>query len=274
MLDPRLPPIPDLPLRIPNGSAQPGAPASAALFCCPRLPMPDRTLSDVLFSQGFGTRRECEALARAGRVRVGGQTVDDPDARFAVNGLRFSVDDEDWPYHASALLMLNKPAGVECSRQPRHHPGVMTLLPAPLRRRGVQPVGRLDTDTTGLLLLTDDGPLIHRLTSPRRHVPKVYEVTCAEPVTDAQLQRLRDGVQLHDEPAPLRHFCGPQRSDRQLALTLTEGKYHQVKRMVAAAGNHVTALHRSRFGALSLPTDLAPGQWRWLAGVHEIMGGA
>ena len=234
--------------------------------------MTDRALSDVLFSQGFGTRRECDALVRAGRVRVGDQTIDDPDARVAVEGLRFSVDDDEWPYQASALLMLNKPAGVECSRQPRHYPGVMTLLPTPLRRRGVQPIGRLDADTTGLLLLTDDGPLIHRLTSPRRHVPKVYEVTCAEPVSDAQLQRLRDGVQLHDEPELLRATEVQRRSDHQLALTLTEGKYHQVKRMVAAAGNHVAALHRSRFGALALPADLAPGQWRWLAGAHEILG--
>ena len=234
--------------------------------------MPDRPISDVLFSQGFGTRRECAALVRAGRVRVGDQTVDDPDARFAVEGLRFSVDGESWPHQAQALLVMNKPAGVECSRQPRHHPGVMTLLPAPLRRRGVQPVGRLDADTTGLLLLTDDGPLIHRLTSPRRHVPKVYEAECAQPLTDDQLSRLRDGVQLHDEPAPLRAAAARRLTETRLALTLTEGKYHQVKRMVAAAGNHVVALHRSHFGALALPADLAPGQWRWLAGAHEVLG--
>ena len=234
--------------------------------------MPDRPISDVLFSQGFGTRRECEALVRAGRVGVDGQPVDDPDARFTVEGLRFSVDGEPWPYQARALLVMNKPAGVECSRQPRHHPGVMTLLPAPLRRRGVQPVGRLDADTTGLLLLTDDGPLIHRLTSPRRHVPKVYEAECAQPLTDDQLSRLRDGVQLHDEPAPLRAAAARRLTETRLALTLTEGKYHQVKRMVAAAGNHVVALHRSHFGALALPADLAPGQWRWLAGAREVLG--
>ena len=234
--------------------------------------MPDRPISDVLFSQGFGTRRECEALVRAGRVGVDDQPVDDPDARFTVEGLRFSVDGEPWPYQARALLVMNKPAGVECSRQPRHHPGVMTLLPAPLRRRGVQPVGRLDADTTGLLLLTDDGPLIHRLTSPRRHVPKVYEAECAQPLTDDQLSRLRDGVQLHDEPAPLRAAAARRLTETRLALTLTEGKYHQVKRMVAAAGNHVVALHRSHFGALALPADLAPGQWRWLAGAHEVLG--
>jgi 16S rRNA pseudouridine516 synthase len=234
--------------------------------------MPDRPISDVLFSQGFGTRRECEALVHAGRVCVDGQAVDDPDARFAVEGLRFSVDGEPWPYQARALLVMNKPAGVECSRQPRHHPGVMTLLPAPLRRRGVQPVGRLDADTTGLLLLTDDGPLIHRLTSPRRHVPKVYEAECAQPLTDDQLSRLRDGVLLNDEPAPLRAAAARRVTETRLALTLTEGKYHQVKRMVAAAGNHVVALHRSHFGALALPADLAPGQWRWLAGAHEVLG--
>ena len=234
--------------------------------------MPDRPISDVLFSQGFGTRRECEALVRAGRVGVDDQPVDDPDARFTVEGLRFSVDGEPWPYQARALLVMNKPAGVECSRQPRHHPGVMTLLPAPLRRRGVQPVGRLDADTTGLLLLTDDGPLIHRLTSPRRHVPKVYEAECAQPLTDDQLSRLRDGVQLHDEPAPLRAAAARRLTETRLALTLTEGKYHQVKRMVAAAGNHVVALHRSHFGALALPADLAPGQWRWLAGAREVLG--
>jgi 16S rRNA pseudouridine516 synthase len=234
--------------------------------------MADRPISDVLFSQGFGTRRECEALVHADRVCVDGQAVDDPDARFTVEGLRFSVDGESWPYQARALLVMNKPAGVECSRQPRHHPGVMTLLPAPLRRRGVQPVGRLDADTTGLLLLTDDGPLIHRLTSPRRHVPKVYEAECAQPLTDEQLSRLRDGVLLNDEPAPLRAAAARRLTETRLALTLTEGKYHQVKRMVAAAGNHVVALHRSHFGALALPADLAPGQWRWLAGAHEVLG--
>ena len=136
----------------------------------------------------------------------------------------------------------------------------------------MQPVGRLDADTTGLLLLTDDGPLIHRLTSPRRHVPKVYEAECAQPLTVDQLSRLRDGVQLHDEPAPLRAAAARRLTETRLALTLTEGKYHQVKRMVAAAGNHVVALHRSHFGALALPADLAPGQWRWLAGAHEVLG--
>ena len=91
----------------------------------------------------------------------------------------FEVDGRAWPYHERALILLHKPAGYECSQKPRHHPGVLTLLPPPLRRRGVQPVGRLDEDTTGALLLTDDGALIHRLSSPKHHVPKVYEVTAS-----------------------------------------------------------------------------------------------
>ena len=235
-------------------------------------PMPVLTLSDALFRQGFGTRRECRALARAGRVMVGGLVVDDPDLPLSPDGLVLTVDGTDWPYHAQALVMLNKPAGFECSQKPSNHPSVMTLLPPPLRTRGVQPVGRLDADTTGLLLLTDDGALIHRLTSPRRHVPKVYEAQCADPVTDSQLARLCAGVVLHDDPTPVRAQAAQRIGERALALTLTEGKYHQVKRMVAAAGNHVQSLARTRFGVLDLPPDLRPGQWRFLPGPQAVLG--
>ena len=222
-------------------------------------------LRQVLFSQGFGTRRECDGLILHGLVQVGGQVLDDPAAPVDTNGLEFRVRGEPWAYHEKALLMLHKPAGYECSRKPRHHPSVLSLLPAPLRIRNVQPIGRLDEDTTGLLLFTDDGPLLHKLTSPKWHVPKLYQADCAEPLSDAQLQRLRDGVVLHDDPQPVRAAACEAAGERRLLLTLTEGKYHQVKRMVAAAGNAVQALHRLRFGALALPEDLAPGAWRWVA---------
>lgn len=222
-------------------------------------------LRQVLFSQGFGTRRECDALILHGLVQVGGQVLDDPSAPVNTAGLEFRVRGEPWAYHEKALLMLHKPAGYECSRKPRHHPSVLSLLPAPLRIRNVQPIGRLDEDTTGLLLFTDDGPLLHKLTSPKWHVPKLYQADCAEPLSDAQLQRLRDGVVLHDDPQPVRAAAAEAAGERRLLLTLTEGKYHQVKRMVAAAGNAVQALHRLRFGALALPEDLAPGAWRWVA---------
>jgi len=220
--------------------------------------------AQLLFSQGFGTRRECDALIGHGLLEVGGRTVDDPDADIDTAGLVFKVDGEAWAYHAKALLMLHKPGGYECSRQPRHHPSVLSLLPAPLRGRGVQPIGRLDADTTGLLLLSDDGALIHRLTSPKRHVPKVYVVDCAEDVGDAQIERLHAGVLLHGEPRAVRAAACERLAARRLRLTLTEGKYHQVKRMLAALGNAVTALHRSRVAALALPDNLAPGEWCWL----------
>jgi 16S rRNA pseudouridine516 synthase len=194
-------------------------------------------------------------------------------------GLVFSVRGQAWPYHEKALLVMNKPAGHECSQKPRHHPSVYSLLPAPLRRRDVQTVGRLDEDTTGLLLFTDDGALIHRLTSPKRHVPKVYEVGCKHPLTAEQVQRLLDGVKLVDDPATVKAAAAEITGERVdglhgMRLTLTDGKYHQVKRMLAAVSNRVEALHRSGFGALMLPADLAPGEWRWLDGPDTILGPA
>ena len=129
-------------------------------------------LAQLLFSQGFGARRECEGLIASGLVAIGGRVCDDPFHEVEPVGLNFSVRGEPWPYREKALVVLHKPAGYECSQKPKHHTSVMSLLPGPLRRREVQPVGRLDEDTTGLLLLTDDGALIHRLTSPKKHVPR------------------------------------------------------------------------------------------------------
>jgi 16S rRNA pseudouridine516 synthase len=225
-------------------------------------------LRQVLFSQGFGTRRECDALIQHGLVqvaeRLSERVADDPHEDVDTAGLVFSVRGQAWPFHERALLMMNKPPGYECSRKPKHHPSVMSLLPAPLRNREVQPIGRLDEDTTGLLLFTDDGALIHKLTSPKWHVPKLYALQCADPVTPAQIQQLLGGVVLHDDPLPVCAAACEAVGERGLLLTLTEGKYHQVKRMVAAAGNHVLALQRTAFGALQLPADLQPGQWRWV----------
>jgi 16S rRNA pseudouridine516 synthase len=227
-------------------------------------------LSQLLFSQGFGARRACEGLIAEGLVRWQGAVVDDPWHEVEPQeGERFEVEGVAWEYHAKALLVMHKPAGVECSQKPRHHPSVYHLLPAPLRRRDVQSIGRLDEDTTGLLLFTDDGQLLHRWTSPKHHLPKVYEVGCKHPLDEAALQKLRAGVVLHDDPQPARAAAAEITGLRDdglhgLRLTLTEGKYHQVKRMVAAVGNRVETLHRSGFGALVLPADLAPGQWRWI----------
>jgi 16S rRNA pseudouridine516 synthase len=227
-----------------------------------------RPLAHWLFTQGFGGRRECAAMVLAGRVAVGdpARVEADPQALLDPQGLLLTVDGQRWPVHAHALVMLHKPAGWECSLKPRHHPGVLSLLPPPLRGRGVQPVGRLDVDTTGLLLFTDDGALNHRLTHPRRHVAKVYEVGTACPVDEAQVARLLAGVLLDGDPAPARATNCERTGPAALRMTLTEGRHHQVKRMLAAVGNAVATLHRSRFGALALPADLAPGQWAWVEG--------
>lgn len=227
-------------------------------------------IQQLLFSQGFGTRRVCAGLVQQGLVEIGGQRIDDPGQLFEPEGLVFRVQGVDWLYQERAYLMLHKPGGYECSHRAGAWPSVYTLLPAPLRERGggaaagVQAVGRLDQDTTGLLLMSDDGRFIHRLTSPRHHVPKVYQIVVRHRIDARQIDRLLAGVVLEDDPKPVRAAACQATGDHSLSLTLTEGKYHQVKRMLAAVGNRVEQLHRSCIGELPLPADLAPGQWRWL----------
>ncbi len=201
---------------------------------------------------------------------LAGQICDDPLQEMEPEGLEFGVSGELWPYHAKALIVMNKPANHECSQKPKHHPSIYSLLPKPFHNRNMQAVGRLDEDTTGLLLLTDDGALIHRLTSPKHHLPKVYEVTCKHPLDARQITQLLEGVILNDDPAPVRATACEQINEHSLRLTLTEGKYHQVKRMLAAVANRVESIHRSMFGALALPGDLAPGHWRWLPGPQVL----
>jgi 16S rRNA pseudouridine516 synthase len=234
-------------------------------------------LDDILYTQGFGTRRVCAGLIQQGWVAVHGNKILDPGSDWTSEGLPYTVQGVDWVCHEKAYLMLNKPAGTECSQKPSTYPSIYTLLPLPLRLRpqksavqGVQAVGRLDQDTTGLLLLSDDGQFIHRMSSPKKHLPKVYEVTAKHAITALQVQRLLAGVVLDDDPKPVRaaacEVVDQQGEALHLRLTLTEGKYHQVKRMLAAVGNRVEALHRSQIGELRLPDDLPPGQWRWLSG--------
>jgi 16S rRNA pseudouridine516 synthase len=218
----------------------------------------------ILHAQGFGARKLCRILVRHHEVTVNGAPCDDPFADFSTDNLRFTVKGEAWDYRAQAYLMLNKPAGYECSLKPAIRPGVHALLPAPLRERGVQTIGRLDEDTTGLLLFSDDGQFIHRMASPKWKVPKVYEVTLKHAADEKLVAALLQGVQLNDETEPLAALACVVVSEKLLHLTLGEGKYHQVKRMIAAAGNRVEALKRIAIGRLALPDDLAEGQWRWL----------
>jgi len=220
-------------------------------------------LTQILFSQGFGTRHECLGLIVNGAVSRAGVVLDDPELDLDPKGLVLTIDGQDWPIHDKALILLHKPTGFECSMKPKHHPSVLSLLPGPLRVRGVQPVGRLDEDTTGLLLLTDDGALIHRLTHPKKKVPKIYEATLKHPMDEAARQQLLKGVVLNDDPDPIQAEGAELPEPTHLTLTLTGGRYHQVKRMVAAVGNRVEALHRSGFGRLRIPAGLPPGAWAW-----------
>ncbi len=228
-------------------------------------------LQQILYCQGFGTRRECSALIERGAVSIDGDVQRRADAEIAVDGLTLSVDGAAWPFHALAYLMLNKPAGFECSHKPKQWPSVYELLPLPLRLRptkssvdGVQAIGRLDQDTTGLLIFSDDGQFIHRMASPKHHVRKVYVVTAKHAVDDAAMGALLSGVVLNDDPEPVSAVACVRVSDNVIKLTLTEGKYHQVKRMLAAVGNRVEGLHRAQMGGLALDADFAEGQWRWL----------
>jgi 16S rRNA pseudouridine516 synthase len=222
------------------------------------------TLEKILQSQGFGTKKSCRYMVLDGLVEIGGAVIDDIHAEFDPTHLEFTVDGESWRYHEKVYLALNKPTGVECSRRPAVHRGVLSLLPDQFTLRDVQPVGRLDHDTTGMLLLSDDGAFIHAQSHPKRHVPKTYVATTQEPVTAELVAQLLAGVKLSDEPALLSAQV-QQLSAHEIQIAIDMGKYHQVKRMLAAAGSHCVALRRTAIGGLTLTAlGLAEGEWAYL----------
>jgi 16S rRNA pseudouridine516 synthase len=223
------------------------------------------TLERILQSQGFGTRKWCGQLVADGEVSIAGQTLTDKRVAIETDGLIFNIFGESWAYREHIYIALNKPADFECSRKASHHPGVLTILPEQFKLRDVQPVGRLDHDTTGLLLMSDDGPFIHTQSSPKRHIPKVYVATTHDPVMQELVAKLLSGVKLHDEPVPLAAVTCGKIGTHQIEIVLEQGKYHQVKRMLAAAGNHCIALQRTRIGGLRLDAlGLAEGEWCYL----------
>jgi 16S rRNA pseudouridine516 synthase len=226
-------------------------------------------LDRILQSQGFGTRRECRSLIEQEAVVIQDIVITDYEAEFETQGLEFTLCDVVCLYREKVYIALNKPSGYECSRNPSHHPGILSLLPDECAQRDVQPIGRLDHDTTGLLLLSDDGAFIHAQSSPRRHVPKTYVATTAAPVTPELVAALQKGVQLNDEPAPLAARSCRQLGAQEVEIVLDQGKYHQVKRMLAAAGNACVALRRTVIGGLTLESlALAAGEWRYLETEH------
>jgi len=210
------------------------------------------------------SRKHAKALIRDGAVTVTGE---DGVLRAGLKanssvapGECVRLDGQALTLPGQRYLMLHKPAGRVCALEDAL-PTVMDLIPAD-QRRDLRIVGRLDRDTTGLLLLTTDGQWAHRLMSPRHHCAKRYRVTTAEPLDETQLIRLREGVVLHDDPAPTRPAEARAMSDTELLLTIREGRYHQVKRMLAAVGNRVIALHREAVGDIELDPGLPAGAWR------------
>ncbi len=228
---------------------------------------PQSRLDKLLANMGYGSRKEVQTLARSGAVRLDGEPLRDAERRIALDPdlpERLTVQGKPLDPLPGMALMLHKPLGVTCSHK-EAGPLVYDLLPARWRRRdpALSTVGRLDKDTSGLLLLTDDGALLHRIISPRSHMPKRYRATLARPLLGTEGQVFASGaLMLEGEDKPLLPAVLEPVSDTEAVLTITEGRYHQVRRMFAAVGNHVLALHRERIGGLDLPQDLAAGAFR------------
>ena len=213
---------------------------------------------------GHYTRREGKKLVREGRVLVDGIPAAAPEDKVDPEQAAITVNGEDLGYRRYTYLMLHKPAGVLSATEDSRQETVLDLLPPPLRRLGLFPVGRLDRDTEGLLLLTNDGELGHALLSPRRHVDKVYYAELSAPADEADVAAFAAGMRLGEEicrPAGLELGDPPER----VFVTLHEGKYHQIKRMFQQRHKTVLYLKRLRMGSLTLDPDLAKGEYRYLS---------
>ena len=218
---------------------------------------------------GYGSRTEMARLGKAGGILLDGVDLTDVSKRIAVTPdlpSRMEIDGEPLDPTPGLVMMLHKPLGMTCSRK-EDGALVYDVLPPRWKRRdpAISTIGRLDKQTTGLLLLTDDGDLLHRVISPKRHVAKVYRATLARPLVGTEGDVFAaGGLVLEGEDKPLSPAVLEVLSPTEARLTVTEGRYHMVRRMFAAVGNHVEGLHRERVGGLALPDDLAPGAWRLL----------
>jgi 16S rRNA pseudouridine516 synthase len=228
---------------------------------------------DRYLSQATGLSRSmAQRAVRRGAVTVAGVVIRDPATAVAA-GAAVTLDGVSLALPGKRYFMLHKPPGVVCDRGDAHHRSVFELLHEPGRDR-LHVAGRLDQDVTGLVLITDDGAWSHRITAPRRKQPKTYLVTLAAPLDEPAAAALRGGVSLRGESRPTRPAAVQPLADRRARLTIREGRYHQVKRMFAAVGNRVVALHREGIGALALDPALPPGAYRHLSPAElELLGG-
>jgi len=235
---------------------------------------PTSRVDKLLGSMGYGSRTEIARLGKVGGIVLDGVDLTDVSKRIAVTAdlsARMEVDGEALDPVPGLVMLLNKPLGMTCSRK-EEGALVYDVLPDRWKRRdpAISTIGRLDKQTSGLLLLTDDGDLLHRVISPKKHVAKVYLATLARPLVGHEGDLFAaGGLVLEGEDKPLAPAVLEVLSPTEARLTVTEGRYHMVRRMFAAVGNHVEALHRERMGGLALPDDLAPGEWQ-LLGQDEI----
>lgn len=226
-------------------------------------------IDKLLSSMGYGSRVEVARVAKAGGITLDAAKLRDATKRIPITPELpnyMTIWGEALDPLEGMVILLNKPLGMICSHK-ENGPLVYDLLPDRWKRRNpaISTIGRLDKDTSGLLLLTDDGALLHRIISPKSNIRKTYRATLARPLNGSETALFASGqMMLDSEDKPLAPAELEVISDTEARLIITEGRYHQVRRMFAATGNHVMDLHRERLGGLSLPEDMAPGQWTLL----------
>ncbi|MGO4910571.1 16S rRNA pseudouridine(516) synthase [Pseudorhodobacter sp. W20_MBD10_FR17] len=232
---------------------------------------PTSRVDKLLSSMGYGSRREIAQMAKAGGITLDAADLLDVTKRIPITPdlpTRMKIDGEALDPVAGMAILLNKPLGMTCSHK-EEGALVYDILPDRWRWRNpaISTIGRLDKQTSGLLVLTDDGDLLHRVISPKRHVKKTYRAKLARPLNGSEADQFASGLlMLEGENKPLAPAELDIISETEVLLSVTEGRYHQVRRMFAATGNHVEELHRESLGGLSLPDGLAPGQWKLLSG--------
>lgn len=224
-------------------------------------------LIKYLQSQGIGSRKQCQWLIDNELVIINNELHNHAQKDIQPDQVKsLIVDDEKiivvpMPYF---YILLNKPADYETSHKPQHYPSVFSLFPNHMRNIDMQAVGRLDADTTGVLLITNDGQFNHKVTSPKHKVAKIYRITLKHPADEKLCEILKNGVLLHDDNETVAATHAILENSTTLLMTITEGKYHQVKRMIAAAGNRVEHLHRDYFGEWDTQ-NLSAGEWKFIS---------
>lgn len=227
--------------------------------------MAKERIDKLLAGAGTLSRKDVKELVRAKRIALNGKTVTDAGQKADIACDTICVDGKPIVLKKHIYIMLHKPAGVVSASNSDHEKTVVDFVPDSLRRGGLFPAGRLDKDTTGFVLITDDGDFAHRILSPKNHIEKTYLVTLESPLADADVAVLERGLLLRDGTQFLPASVEIISQDKmQAQIKICEGKYHQIKRMFSAVGNRVTALHRTHMGALALDTSLAAGTCREL----------